>query len=163
MANEQSKSAPGLFNFLGSFRLSNTLENREPEQEAGWPLVDAKADWAEALTLFQTGQYDQATPVFRRTVENLIKANIPGAWGQKSFSGDLLIIAKKAFGPLPPDIAEALIFLNPHCTLVKSVYNHDFACEIQEKARLVIRWVSGQRPSRSAFNPDIIPPRKPLR
>lgn len=123
------------------------------EEDGDWPLVKAKRDWAKAQELFQANHYDQATTLFRSSVENLLKANCPGAWSPKTTSSDLLVLAKKAFVELPAGIAEALIFLNPHCTLVKSVYNHDFACEVMEKCRLIIRWVSGQRPSYSTFDP----------
>jgi hypothetical protein len=78
-----TKSAPGFFNLLTSFKLSTIFENvfgkKEPEEEASWPLADAKHDWAEAQELFQACHYDRATPIFRRAVENLLKANCPGA------------------------------------------------------------------------------------
>jgi hypothetical protein len=96
-------------------------------------------------------------------VENLLKANCPGAWSTRATSSDLLVLAKKALGEPPAGITEALIFLNPHCTLVKSVYSYDFACEVREKSRLVIKWIGGQRPAYSTFNPDIAPARKPVR
>lgn len=163
-----TKSAPGFFNLLTSFKLSTIFENvfgkKEPdEEEASWPLADAKHDWAEAQELFQACHYDRATPIFRRAVENLLKANCPGAWSTRATSSDLLVLAKKALGEPPAGITEALIFLNPHCTLVKSVYSYDFACEVREKSRLVIKWIGGQRPAYSTFNPDIAPARKPVR
>ncbi len=153
------KNGPGFFNLLTSFKPSTVLGKKEPE-EASWPLTDAKHDWAEAQELFQTRHYDRATTIFRRAVENLLKANCHGAWSTRATSSDLLVLAKKALGEPPAGITEALIFLNPHCTLVKSVYNYDFACEAREKSLQVIRWINGQCPSYSTFNPDIAPARK---
>lgn len=160
MVDEKIKNAPGFFDFLSPFKSSSIFKKKEPEEEAGYPLADAKRDWADALELFQSGHYDQATPLFRRAVENLLKANCPG-WGSKGLSSDLLILSKKAlFGDPPAPITEALTFLNPHCTLVKSVYNYDFAHEVEEKSRQVIRWIAGQRPSHSTFDPNTSPSRK---
>jgi hypothetical protein len=145
-----TKDTPGFLNLLTSSRPSG---KKEPEDEANWPLADAKQDWAKAQELLKACHYDQATPIFRRAVENLLKANCSGAWSMKATSSDLLVLAKKALGEPPAMITEALIFLNPHCTLVKSVYNYDFACEVREKSRLVIKWIGGQRPSYSTFDP----------
>lgn len=167
MANEKTKSAPGFFDLLTSFKLPTIFENifgsKEPEEEASYPLADAKHDWAQALELFQACLYNQATPIFRRAVENLLKANCPDVWSTKATSSDLLVLAKKALGEPPAEIVEALLFLNPHCTTVKSVYNYDFACEVKEKSRLVIKWIASQRPAYSTFNPDVTPTRKPVR
>lgn len=160
MTGENTKSAPGFFALLTSFKLSSIFVKKEPEEEASYPLADAKRDWSEAMERFHAGHYDRATPLFRRAVENLLKANCPG-WGNKGLSSDLLALSKRAFfGEPPAEIAEALAFLNPHCTMVKSVYNHDFACEIRDQSRLVIKWAAGKRPSYSTFDPDALPARK---
>lgn len=160
MAEEKAKNAPGFFNLLSSFKLSSIFRKKEPEEEIIYPLADAKQDWAEALELFRAGRYDRATPIFRRSVENLLKANCPGSWSKKASSSNLLVLANEVFGEPPADITEALGFLNPHCTLVRSVYNYDFACDVKEKSRLVIRWIAERRPSYSTFDPDKLPARK---
>ncbi len=96
---------------------------------------------------------------FAGPLENLIKANCPG-WG-KTDSSNLLDLSKKAFfSKLPEDVFEALVFLNPHHTLVKSVYSYDFCCEARDRARLVIKWIFEHRPSHSTFDPDNLPASK---
>ncbi|MGD0153562.1 MAG: hypothetical protein ABSC17_07350 [Thermacetogeniaceae bacterium] len=155
MAGEKTNGDPGFFDLLSSFKLSSIFKKKEPEEEAIYPLADAKHDWATALEQFHAGNYDQATLLFRRAVENLLKANCPG-WGSKGLSSDLLILSKKAYFSEPPVVVtKALAFLNPHCTRVKSVYNYDFANEVKDKSYLVIRWIAEQRPSYSTFDPDL--------
>jgi HEPN domain-containing protein len=159
MVDEKAKSVPSFLDLLSSFRLSSIFRRKEPEEEASYPLADAKRDWAEAMALFQAGQYDRATQFFRSAVENLIKANCPG-WGSVGTS-NLLELSKKAFfGEPPAEVTEALAFLNPHRIMVRSVYNYDFACEARDRARLVIDWIREHRPSHSTFDPDHLPPRK---
>jgi hypothetical protein len=160
MAGDNTKNAPGFLDLLSSFKLSSIFKKKEPEEEISYPLADAKQDWAEALELFRAGHYDQATPVFRRSVENLLKANCPGSWSKKVASSNLLVLANKVLGEPPAHITEALAFLNPHCTKVRSVYNYDFACDVKEKSRLVIGWIAERRPSYSTFDPDKLPVRK---
>ncbi len=156
MAGRKTNDGPGFFDLQAPFKLSSIFKRKEPEEEIAYPLAKSKHDWAEAQSQLLAGHYDQATLLFRRTVENLLKANCPG-WDSKSLPSDLLILSKKAYFSEPPAmVTAALAFLNPHCTLVKSVYNHDFAYEVKEQSYLVIRWIAEQRPSYSTFDPDLV-------
>ena len=57
---------------------------------------------------------------------------------------NLISLAKKAFDNIPAEISAALRFINPHYTLVKSVYTAAFADDIYEKAKMVAAWVFSQ-------------------
>jgi hypothetical protein len=86
-------------------------------------------------------------------VEMLFKANCSGF--VSSSESNLLVLANKAFDEIPTEIHSALVFLNPHCTLVKSVYSPAFVDEIYEKSKLIAEWVFSQTSKYTHFNLNI--------
>lgn len=126
----------------------------EPQSDDDlYPLEKAKDYWKKAAAYYRTGSYDKATIHFRRFVEMLFKANCSGF--VSSSESNLLVLANKAFDEIPTEIHSALVFLNPHCTLVKSVYSPAFVDEIYEKSKLIAEWVFSQTSKYTHFNLNI--------
>lgn len=164
MGEEKIKKVPGLFDLLSPPELPwpfGKRKSRPKKREAGFCVRDAQQDWNKALQMYQMAQYDQATQLFRSAIERLLKANYPGLLGETvPTENNLLVLAKKVFDKLPEEIQDALTFLNPHYTFVKSVYDRDFADEVQEKARIATKWILANSPACSFFDPDVKPPKK---
>ncbi|MGB4503507.1 MAG: hypothetical protein WBI44_01240 [Syntrophaceticus sp.] len=119
------------------------------EDDELYPLDKAKEYWEQAVAYYRSGHYDQATIKFRSFIEVLLKANCTGFIS--STENNLLAIAQKAFGEIPAEIRAALNFINPHYTLVKSVYSPAFVDEIYEQTKAIAEWVFSQ----SSLNPHI--------
>lgn len=83
----------------------------------------------------------------------LLKANCTGFISPSE--NNLLTLAKKAFDEIPTEIRSALVFLNPHYTLVKSVYSPTFVDEVYEKSKFIAEWVFSQTPKYTHFNLNI--------
>jgi len=83
----------------------------------------------------------------------LLKANCTGFIS--TAENDLPALAQKAFGEIPAGIRADLMFINPHYTLVKSVYSAAFADDIYEKTKCVAQWVFSQSPSYAHINLEI--------
>ncbi|NPV28430.1 MAG: HEPN domain-containing protein [Firmicutes bacterium] len=163
MGEEKIKRVPGLFDLLSPADLFWPFGKRKPRPkkgEASYCLRDAQKDWNMALEMYQKSQYDQATLLIRQALEKLLKANYPGLLGETIPSeNNLLVLAKKVFPNLPAEVHDALAFLNPHYTLVRSVYDRDFADEVLEKARLIVNWILASSSACNSFDPDAVPPR----
>lgn len=145
-----------LLKFPGSFwpfgKKKKGKRETEDEDEELYSLYQARENWKKALLKKKAGQYDMATLHFRKSLEMLIKANCPGYVSPAE--RNLLNLSKKAFPALPEQIRSAITFLNPHYTLVKSVYTPDFADEVHEQARLVAEWIFSQSSKLKRFELD---------
>ncbi len=145
-----------LLKFPGSFwpfgKKKKGKRETEDEDEELYSLYQARENWKKALLKKKAGQYDMATLHFRKSLEMLIKANCPGYVSPAEHN--LLNLSKKAFPALPEQIRSAITFLNPHYTLVKSVYTPDFADEVHEQARLVAEWIFSQSSKLKRFELD---------
>jgi hypothetical protein len=117
-----------------------------------YPLDQAKYNWKIALQKKKARQYDQATIHFLKSLEMLFKANCPNHIPPTQ--KNLLNLSEKTFAEIPEEIRNAIIFLNPHYTLVKSVYTADFVDEIHEKSKLVAEWVFSQTSKYNRFDLD---------
>ncbi len=130
---------PSIFGFGKKKKEKPKTESEEPDL---YPLEKAKENWKAAINYYRSEQYDQATIHFRESLEMLLRANCHGYISSKE--KNLTALAKKAFGNIPAEISTALRFINPHYTLVKSVYTAAFADEIYEKAKKVASWIFSQ-------------------
>lgn len=83
----------------------------------------------------------------------LLKANCTGFIS--STENNLLDLAQKAFVEVPAEIRTALAVINPHYTLVKSVYSPAFVDDIYEKSKLIAEWIFSQSSSYAHFNLEI--------
>lgn len=156
---EKSKTGPGpleLLKFPGVFwpfgKRKKSSRKTEDEDEEVYSLYKARENWKMALQKKKAGQYDMATIHFRKSLEMLLKANCPGYISPTE--QNLLNLSRKAFPVLPEEIRSAIAFLNPHYTLVKSVYTPAFADEIHEKAKLVAEWIFSQSSKQKRFELD---------
>jgi HEPN domain-containing protein len=129
---------PKLFGFGKKKEKSKT----EPEETEIYPLEKAEDNWKSAMRYYRSERYDQATIHFRESLELLLRACCHGYIS--STEKNLISLAKKAFDNIPAEISAALRFINPHYTLVKSVYTAAFADDIYEKAKMVAAWVFSQ-------------------
>jgi glutamyl-tRNA synthetase len=123
------------------------------DDEVLYPLDKAKEHWKKAVGFYRVGRHDQATIQFRGFVEMLLKANCTGFIS--STENNLLTLSNKAFGEVPAEIRKALTYINPHYTLVKSVYSPAFADDIYEKSKMIAEWVFSQSSSYNQFNLEI--------
>ncbi|MDD2360613.1 MAG: hypothetical protein ACOX70_08670 [Syntrophaceticus schinkii] len=123
------------------------------DDEVLYPLDKAKEHWKKAVGFYRVGRHDQATIQFRGFVEMLLKANCTGFIS--STENNLLTLSNKAFGEVPAEIRKALTYINPHYTLVKSVYSPAFADDIYEKSKMIAEWVFSQSSSYDQFNLEI--------
>jgi len=129
-------------NIFGLGRKKKEKPKSDSEEAEIFPLEKAKENWKTAISYYRSEQYDQAIIHFRESLEMLLRANCHGYISSKE--KNLTTLAKKAFANIPAEIAAALKFINPHYTLVKSVYTAAFADEIYEKAKMVAAWVFSQ-------------------
>ncbi len=163
MTEEKTKKVPGLFDLLSPADLPwpfGRRKTRPKKGDAAYCLRDAQNDWNRAHEMHQKSQYDQAVILARQALEKLLKANYPGLLGEIiPTENNLLALAKKVFPKLPTDVHDALAFVNPHYTLVRSVYDRDFADEVLEKARLVVNWILKNSSACSSFDPNPAPVR----
>lgn len=157
---EKPKTGPSPFDLLkfpGSFwpfgkKKKGKRETEEEKDEELYSLYQARENWKKALQKKKDGQFDMSTLHFRKSLEMLIKASCPGYVSPAE--RNLLNLSKKAFPTLPEEIRSAITFLNPHYTLVKSVYTSDFADEVHEQARLVAEWIFSQSSKLKRFELD---------
>lgn len=122
------------------------------EDEEVYSLDKAKDNWKVALQKKNARQYAQATIHFRKSLEMLFKANCPGYISPTQ--KNLLNLSQKAFTEIPEEIHNAITFLNPHYTLVKSVYTSDFVDEVHEKSKLIAEWIFSQTSKYKRFELD---------
>ena len=145
MNDPKDTGVGGLFqlpNLLGFGKKMKEGPRTDFEDTDPFPLEKAKDKWKTAMRYYRSEQYDQATIHFRESLELLIKACCHGYIS--STEKNLISLAKKAFDNIPAEISAALKFINPHYTLVKSVYTAAFADDIYEKAKMVAEWVFSQ-------------------
>ncbi|MDH7578002.1 MAG: HEPN domain-containing protein [Bacillota bacterium] len=163
----EEKKVPGFFDLLSPADLPWPFGKHKPRPkkgEAAYCVRDAQKDWNQALEMYQKGQYDQTTLLIRQAIEKLLKAHYPGLLGELiPAENNLLALAKKVFPNLPADIRDAFAFLNPHYTLVRSVYDRDFTDEIMQRARLIVNWILRNSSACSSFDPDAVPLQGPSR
>ncbi|HHY39735.1 MAG TPA: HEPN domain-containing protein [Syntrophaceticus sp.] len=144
MNDSKDTGVGGLFQLPKLFGFGKKKEKSKTESEETeiYPLEKAKENWKTAISYYRSEQYDQATIYFRESLEMLLRANCHGYIS--SSEKNLTALAKKAFDNIPAEISAALKFINPHYTLVKSVYTAAFADDIYEKAKKVATWIFSQ-------------------
>lgn len=129
-------------NIFGFGKKKKEKPKTDFDEIEAYPLEKAKENWKDALRYYRSEQYDLATIHFRESLEMLLRANCHGYISSKE--KNLTTLAQKAFANIPAEISAALKFINPHYTLVKSIYTAAFADEVYEKAKMVASWVFSQ-------------------
>lgn len=124
------------------FGFGKKKSEKKTEEDIFYPLDKAEENWKAAIRYYDSEQYDQATIHFRQFLEMLLRTNCRGY--VSSSDKNLTSLAKKAFHEIPAEISDALIFINPHYTFVKSVYSAAFADNVYEKTKMVAEWVFAQ-------------------
>jgi len=149
--NGENHKNISFLNLLKPFKKKKSKPEKTDEEI--YPLDKAKENWKKAVSLYRSGRYDQATIQFRDFVEVLLKANCTGY--VSSTENNLISLAEKAFDEVPAEIRKALTVMNPHYTLVKSVYSPAFIDDIYEKSKSIAEWVFSQSSPYTQFDLEI--------